>query len=160
MPRHLYLAHSADGAGDQGNVPTRVALAVHHVMMRRGLRLLLEGEEGIEVVAVVRDAAAFEHEIEECYADVLVLDMRIAGGSSLDAIRRFRSLAPATAIVAMTMEDSPVLARRAFDAGATGFVLKDRADADLLEAIRRVARGESYESPRPALGSAGYTSEN
>jgi two-component system, NarL family, response regulator NreC len=156
MPRHLHLAHTADGSGPPRNGPTRVALAVNHPVMRRGLRELLEGEEGIEVVAVARDWVSVEQESSECHADVLVLDLRIAGGSSLDAIRHLRSLSPGTAIVAMTMEDSSVFARRAFEAGAAGFVLKDRADADLPEAIRRVARGESYESPRPALGSAGY----
>jgi len=159
MPRHLYLAHSSGRSGPPGTAPTRVALAVNHPMMRRGLRQLLEGEEGIEVVAVARDLAAVEHELDGSHPDVLVLDLRIGGGSSLDAIRRLHSFSPGTAIVAMTMEDSQVFARRAFDAGAIGFVLKDRADADLPEAIRRVARGEPYESPRPALGSTGWGGE-
>jgi DNA-binding NarL/FixJ family response regulator len=148
MTRHLHLAHPAEGETDQGLPATRVALAVHHAMMRRGLQVLLESEAGIEVVAIGRDPGSIELLMEESCPDVLVLDLRIAGGSSLGAIHRFRELSPSTAIVAITMEATPGFARRAFDAGATGFVLKDSADADLPEAIRRAARGQWYESPR------------
>ena len=148
MPTHLYLAPPTDGDTGGGPPSTRVALAVHHAMMRRGLRVLLEGEDGIEVVAVERDPGSIEQLMAESEPDVLVLDLRIAGGSSLDAIHRLRALAPGTAVVAITMEASRAFARRAFDAGAIGFVLKDTADVDLPEAIRRAARGQSYESPR------------
>ncbi len=150
MPTHLYMAPPADADTAEEPRSTRVALAVHHAMMRRGLRVLLDGEDGIEVVAVARDPGSIEVLMAESEPDVLVLDLRIAGGSSLDAIHHLRALAPGTAVVAITMEASPGFARRACDAGALGFVLKDAADVDLPEAIRRAARGQSYESPRVA----------
>ncbi len=150
MARHLYLAHPSDGS-ERHERPIRVAIAVYHAMMRRGLRLLLEAEQGIDVVAVASDTSTIEQEVEHCRADVLVLDLRVARGASVEAIRNFRALAPGAAIVALTMDESPVFAQQALEAGALGFVLKDRADADLPEAVRRAARGESYESPRVGL---------
>jgi two-component system response regulator NreC len=79
---------------------------------------------------------------------VLVLDLNMPGGSSLEAIPRLREHAPDSAIVVLTMQDDPAFARQALQAGAKGFVLKEAADEELLEAIRLAAAGDTYLNPR------------
>ena len=79
---------------------------------------------------------------------VLVLDLNMPGGSGLEAIPRLREHRRDTAIVVLTMQDDPGFARQALQAGALGFVLKEAADEELLEAIRLAAAGETYLNPR------------
>jgi two-component system response regulator NreC len=85
---------------------------------------------------------------------VLVLDLRMPNASSVDAIRHLREDARRTEVVLVTMNDSPMLAAQALEAGAIGFVLKDTADTELPDAVRRAARGHEYLSPRVDLGRA------
>ena len=99
--------------------------------------------EASELTAAVRLVRAHR-------PDVLVLDLRMPGGSSIETIGKLREQAPDTQIVVVTMEDSPVFAQRALDAGALGFVVKDLADEELPQAVRAAARGEEYVSPRLA----------
>jgi two-component system response regulator NreC len=79
---------------------------------------------------------------------VLVLDLNMHGESGLEAIPRLRETTPDTAIVVLTMQDDPGFARQALQTGALGFVLKEAADEELLEAIRLAAAGENYLNPR------------
>jgi two-component system response regulator NreC len=79
---------------------------------------------------------------------VLVLDLNMHGESGLEAIPRLRAQAPDTAIVVLTMQDDPGFARQALQSGALGFVLKEAADEELLEAIQLAAAGEVYLNPR------------
>ena len=74
---------------------------------------------------------------------MLVLDLRMPNGSSIETIRRLREQVPGTEIVVLTMEESAAFAQQALDAGAVGFVLKDRADEELPEAVRRAAAGRN-----------------
>lgn len=134
------------------DAPIRVVLADDHEMMRRSLRLLLDGEDEVEVVAEANDISAVARHVEEHQPHVLVLDLNMPRGSSIEAIGRLRERAPETHIVVITMEENPVFAQRAFAAGAIGFVAKDLAEAELLEAIRTAARGEEFVSPRIAAG--------
>jgi two-component system, NarL family, response regulator NreC len=152
MASHLHLAPSPTETGSpiRAASPILVVLADDHALMRRSVRLLLDGEEGLEVIAEATDLASVERHVQGHHPHVLVLDLNMPGGSSIEAIGRLRERAPETQIVVMTMEDSAVFAQRAFAAGAIGFVLKDRADAELPEAIRAAARGEDYVSPRVA----------
>jgi two-component system, NarL family, response regulator NreC len=83
---------------------------------------------------------------------VLVLDLQLPTGSSIDLIRRLRRQVPETEIVVLTMEASPLFAQQALDAGAVGFVLKDRADTELLAAVRQAAQGREYISPHVVAG--------
>ncbi len=83
---------------------------------------------------------------------MLVVDLRMLNGSSVQTISDLRQQAPWTEIVVLTMHESPLFAQRTLDAGAVGFVLKDRADVELLDAIRCAARGEEYVSTRVAAG--------
>ncbi len=79
---------------------------------------------------------------------VLVLDLNMPGGSSLEAIPQIREESPETQIVVLTMQQEPAFAREALGAGALGYVLKEAADEELVEAVRRAAAGESYLNPR------------
>ncbi len=116
--------------------------------MRRSLRLLLEHEDSVEIVAETSDLQMTERQIRRYRPGVVVLDMRLRDGSSIEAIRRIRRRAPCPQIVVLTMDDSPGFAEHARAAGAIGFVLKDTADAELADAIRCAAAGEHYTSPR------------
>jgi two-component system response regulator NreC len=151
MASYLHLAR---GAGDRGPVvadaPIRVVLADDHALMRRSLRMLLNGEEGVEVIAEADDMAGVTRHVLGHEPRVLVLDLNMPGGSSIEAISRLRERAPDTKIVVMTMEENPVFAQRAFAAGALGFVAKDLADGELAQAVRAAARDEEFVSPRIA----------
>ena len=151
MSTHLHLARSSEEPGTAAaNAHIRVLLADDHALMRRSLRLLLDGEEGMEVIAEANDLAAVTRHVHAHEPHVLVLDLSMPDGSSLEAISRLREQAPDTQIVVMTMEENPVFAQRAFAAGAVGFVAKDLADGELPQAVRAAARGEEFVSPRTA----------
>jgi two-component system response regulator NreC len=147
MPTRLQLA--PDPHGSVRALPTiKVILADDHATVRRNLRLLLDREDGMEVVAEATDIPGVMRHVPAHLPHVLVLDVRLPNGSTIETIRGLRHGAPDTEIVVLTMEESPAFAERALEAGAAGFVLKDRADAELPIAIRRAARGEEYISPR------------
>jgi two-component system, NarL family, response regulator NreC len=130
------------------SLPIRIVLADDHETTRRNLRLLLDGESNVQVVAEARDVFTATRHVFGYAPDVLLLDLRMPGGSTWDAIRRLRVQAPATKIVVVTMEDNVASAQRAIDLGAIGYVLKDTAVSDLPDAIRCAARGEQYVSAR------------
>jgi two-component system response regulator NreC len=87
---------------------------------------------------------------------VLVLDLNMPGGSSLQAIPRLRADVPGTSIVVLTMQEDPAFARQALQSGALGFVLKEAAQEDLLTAIRAAAAGDTYLSPRVGARLGGH----
>jgi two-component system response regulator NreC len=127
---------------------TTVVIADDHTVVRQGLRLLIDNEDGFQVVAeagTVPDAVRLTRAHRP---SVLILDLNMPGGSSLDSIPQLREQAPATAIVVLTMQDDPAFARKALQSGALGFVLKEAADEELLEAIRLAAVGDNYLNPR------------
>ncbi len=127
---------------------TTVVIADDHTVVRQGLRLLIDAEPAMQVVAEagsVPDAERLARAHRPC---VLVLDLNMHGESGLEAIPRLRAEAPDTAIVVLTMQDDPGFARQALQSGALGFVLKEAADEELLEAIRLAAEGQNYLNPR------------
>ncbi len=99
--------------------------------MRRSLRLLLDGETDLEVIAEAADLSTVVRHVHGRVPHVLVLDLQMPNGSSVETIRRLREQVPETEIVVLTMEASPLFAQQALEAGAVGFVLKDRADSEL-----------------------------
>ncbi len=123
-------------------------IADDHTVVRQGLRLLIDNEEGFQVIAEAGTVPDAERLTRAHRPSVLVLDLNMPGGSSLDAIPRLRASTPETAIVVLTMQDDPGFARKALQAGALGFVLKEAADEELLEAIRLAAAGDTYLNPR------------
>jgi two-component system response regulator NreC len=111
------------------------------------LRLLLDGEPDFEVVAEAGDVDGAQRYIRGHHPAVLILDLNMPGGSSLDAIPAIRAEFPETQVVVLTMQEGPEYARAALASGAIGYVLKEAADAELVEAVRRAAVGKGYLSP-------------
>ena len=125
-----------------------VVLADDHAVVRAGLRFLLDAEGEIDVVGEAGDFPRAISITEAMRPDVLVLDLGMPGGTGLETIATLVASVPETAIVVLTMQDDPAFARGALSRGARGYVLKEGADEELLEAIRAAARGETYLNPR------------
>ena len=128
--------------------PIRVVIADDHAVVRRGLRQVLVAEGGFEIVAEAGDVESARRYVRGHHPDVLVLDLNLPGGSSLGDIPAIRAECPDTQIVVLTMQNEPAYARQALGAGALGYVLKEAAEAELVEAIRRAAVGDTYLNPR------------
>src|SRR5215217_72061 len=114
----------------------RVVIADDHAVVRSGLRLLLEAEGKVQVVAEAGDVPTAVRMVRAHRPKVAILDLNMPGGSALDAIPQLRESTPESAIVVLTMQDDPAFARQALRNGALGFVLKEAADDELLEAVR------------------------
>ena len=126
---------------------TSIIIADDHAVVRKGLRLLIDAEPGLRVVAEAGDVPETVRKTRALRAGVLILDLNMPGGSSLEAIPVIREQAPMTAIVVLTMQNDPAFARKALQSGAAGFVLKEAADDELLEAIRQASTGGTYLNP-------------
>ena len=153
MAAHLHLAPALSETGTDASAapsPIRVVLADDHALMLRSLRLLFEGEKDVDVIAEAGDLASAVRHVHGLSPHVLVLDLRLPGGSGIEMISKLREEAPGTQIVILTMKDNPVFADHALTSGALGFVLKERADDELPQAVRAAARREEYVSPRVA----------
>lgn len=123
-------------------------IADDHAVVRRGLRQLLSAERDFEVLAEAGDIDDARRFVRGHHPQVLVLDLNLPGGSSLKHIPAIRAEAPDTQIVVLTMQNEPAYAREALRAGALGYVLKEAAEAELVEAVRRAAEGDTYLNPR------------
>jgi len=130
------------------NSETTVVIADDHAVVRKGLRMLIDAEPELRVVAEAGTVPDALRMARAHRPGVLVLDLNMPGGSSLESIPTLRAEAPMTAIVVLTMQNDPAFARQALQAGALGFVLKEAADDELLEAIRLAAAGDTYLNPR------------
>jgi len=127
--------------------PISIVLADDHQVVRSGLRMLLDNEADFEVVAEASDVDEARRHMRGHHPKVLVLDLNMPGGSSLEAIPTMREESPDTQIVVLTMQQEPAFAREALGAGALGYVLKEAADDELVQAVRRAAVGECYLNP-------------
>jgi two-component system response regulator NreC len=116
-----------------------IVLADDHTVLRGGLRMLLDAEPDFEVVAEAGDIQSVFRAVRAHWPVVLVLDLNMPGGSSVAAIPRITSLSPKTSVVVLTMEADPISTRDALGAGAHAYVLKDAAQAELVQAIRAAA---------------------
>jgi two-component system response regulator NreC len=126
-----------------------VLIVDDHAVVRSGLRRLLE-QEGFEVVAEAGDMrnAVFEARVHK--PDVILMDVVMPGQSGIEATPAVLKEAPDAKVLVLSMQDDPRYVREAFDAGASGYVLKEAADTELVQAIREVAGGGRY--VHPALG--------
>ncbi len=130
-----------------GATPISVLIADDHAAVRRALRLLLEGEHDVEVIAEVSDLTTVIEQARSAQPHVLVLDLDLPGGSSIHTIGRLHLHAPETQVVLLTLEESPVFAEQALASGAAAIVAKHHADGELPAAIRAAALGKVYVSP-------------
>ncbi|MGX6448196.1 response regulator [Patulibacter sp. S7RM1-6] len=137
-------------ASDASEPVTRVALADDHAIVRSGLRLVLDAEPDLEVVAEAGDVPAALRVVRAHKPDVLVLDLNMPGEASLPAIPKLLDAAPGLRIVVLTMQQDPAFAREALRNGALGYVLKEAADAELVQAVRMALEGQTY--LHPSLG--------
>ena len=125
-----------------------IVLVDDHEVVRKGLRMVLDAEEGFEVVAEVGDLESTRRYVRAHRPRVLVLDLNLPEGSSLAAIPELREESPGTAVVVLTMQQEPAFAREAIRAGALGYVLKQSAGSELVDAVRAAAAGETYLNPK------------
>jgi two-component system response regulator NreC len=128
-------------------VSLRIVLTDDHPVVRAGIRMLLESQPGWEVVAESADAETAARQLRGHKPDVLVLDLVMPGRPTLDVLPQIRRDTPGTSVVILTMEADPAMARELLAAGAAAYVLKEAADDELVEAIRRAAAGGSYLDP-------------
>jgi two-component system response regulator NreC len=129
-----------------------VVLVDDHNVIRTGLRSLLEAEPRLRVIGEGADAAAARKLVADRRPAVLVLDLQMPGADPRHDIARLREEAPSTAIIVLTMKSDPRVARDLLRAGAAGYVLKQAAERQLVEAILTAARGGAYVDPE--LGGA------
>ncbi len=142
----------SEPVGDEPQAQTTIVLADDHAIVRSGLRMLLDAEPGFEVVAEAGSVEEVVRKVRAYKPRVLVLDVSMPGGPSVNAIPEITAASPNTGIVVLTMEDEPRFARSALRAGALGFVLKEAADSELVEAVRAATMGLRYLDPQ--LGAA------
>jgi DNA-binding NarL/FixJ family response regulator len=127
--------------------PIRILLADDHTVMRRGLRLLLESQPGYSVVAEAADGREAISQAEATQPDVAVMDIAMPNLSGIEAAQRINAVLPNLAVVILSMHSDEGYVLRALKAGAKGYILKDSAEGDLIEAIRVVHQGKTFFSP-------------
>jgi two-component system response regulator NreC len=128
-------------------VSIRVLIVDDHTVVRAGLRMLIDAQEDLETVGEAgntRDAIFRARELEP---DVILMDVVMPDGNGLDAIPTLLHEHPDTKVLMLSMQDDPHYVREAFSSGASGYVLKEAADTEVVAAIREVAHGGRYVHP-------------
>jgi DNA-binding NarL/FixJ family response regulator len=138
-------------------VSVRIVIVDDHTVVRSGLRLLLDAENGLETVAEAGSARDAVFEVRKHKPDVVLMDVVLPDKSGIEATADVLAEAPDAKVLILSMEDDPSYVREAFAAGASGYVLKEAADTELVAALRQVAAGEKY--VHPALGARLATAE-
>jgi two-component system response regulator NreC len=124
-----------------------IVLADDHAVVRSALRLLLEAEPDLEVVAEAGDIESTIRYVRGHKPDVLVLDLNMPSGRSLGAVPEMLEASPGTSVVVLTMETDPSYAREAIQTGVLGYVLKEAVDEELVSAVRLASAGKTYLQP-------------
>jgi len=127
--------------------PISIVLADDHAVVRSGLRMVLESEPDLEVVGEADGIDSAIRKLKAYKPAVLVLDVNMEGASSIDSLAEISDASPRTAIVVLTMQSETGYARDALRGGARGYLLKEAADTELVEAIRAVDSGQRYVQP-------------
>jgi two-component system, NarL family, response regulator YdfI len=143
--------------------PIRIIVADDHLIIRQGLRLILETEPDFELVGEAADGAEAVRLCTESHPDVVLMDLRMPGMDGLTAIERLHIEQPEVAVVILTTFNEDELMLRGLQAGARGYLLKDTDRAALFDTIRAAARGETLLQPAimaKVLASAGSQISN
>jgi two-component system response regulator NreC len=128
----------------------RAVVVDDHAVVRSGITLLLDREDDIEVVGEAGSAKEAVFEVRAKKPDVLLLDVVMPGESGIEALPSLIKESPETKVLVLSMQDDPSYVREAFSAGASGYVLKEAADEEVVAAVREIAGGGRY--VHPALG--------
>ena len=137
----------------------RIVLADDHAVVRSALRLLLDAEHDLEVVAEAGDIDATVRYVRGHKPDVLVLDLNMPSGRTLRAVPEMLKASPATSVVVLTMETDPAYAREAIQTGVLGYVLKEAVEEELVSAVRLASAGKTYLQPELGAKLAAETGE-
>ena len=137
---------------------TRVLIVDDHAVVRSGLKLVLESEEGIEPVGEAGSARDAIFEARSTKPDVILLDVVMPDQSGIEVIPTLLKENPEAKVLVLSMQDDPQYVREAFAAGASGYVLKEAADREVVAAVREVAAGGRY--VHPELGARLVTAES
>jgi two-component system response regulator NreC len=125
----------------------RAVVVDDHAVVRSGIKLLLEREDDIEVVGEAGNAREAVFRARALKPDVILLDVAMPGQSGIDVLPSLLKESPESKVVILSMQDDPSYVREAFAAGASGYVLKEAADEEVVGAIREIADGGSYVHP-------------
>jgi two-component system response regulator NreC len=128
----------------------RVVVVDDHAVVRSGLRLLLDANEDIEVVGEAGNGKDAIFRARALKPDVMLLDVVMPGSSGIDVLPELLKESPETKVLVLSMQDDPSYVREAFGAGASGYVLKEAADEEVVSAVREIANGGRY--VHPSLG--------
>jgi two-component system, NarL family, response regulator NreC len=128
----------------------RAVVVDDHAVVRSGITLLLDREEDIEVVGDAGNAKDAVFRVRALKPDVILLDVVMPGESGIDVLPQLLKESPETKVLVLSMQDDPSYVREAFAAGASGYVLKEAADEEVVSAVREIANGGRY--VHPALG--------
>ena len=126
----------------------KVVLVDDHAVVRSGLRLLLDAHEDIEVVGEAGNAKDAIFRARALKPDVMLLDVVMPGESGIEVLPQLLKESPETKMLILSMQDDPSYVREAFGAGASGYVLKEAADEEVVSAVREIANGGRYVHPR------------
>lgn len=141
------MAPSEELAADAEGRPITLVLADDHAVVRSALRMLLDAEEDMEVLAEAGDVESTIRYVRGHLPDVLVLDLNMPGGPSLRAVDRIAEASPQTKVVVLTMQAETAFAREAMQAGVQGYILKEAADSELVKAVRLASESRTYLQP-------------
>jgi DNA-binding NarL/FixJ family response regulator len=125
----------------------RILLADDHALVRHGFRMILAAQPDMEIAGEAGNGREAVELAQKLKPDVVVMDVAMPELNGIEATRRIIELAPRARVLALSMHKDAVYVREILRAGARGYLLKDSADADLLAAVRAVAKGEGYLSP-------------
>ena len=128
----------------------KILLADDHTMFREGVKQLLAGTSDLAVVDEASDAAQVLEKAHKTKCDVIILDISMPGRDGIDVLKQLKQLNPHVSVLILSMFPEDQYAFRAIKAGASGYLTKNKASAELIEAIRKVASGRKYISSEVA----------
>ena len=135
----------------------RVVVVDDHAVVRSGIKLLLDRHDDIEVVGEAGNAQDAVFRVRELAPDVILLDLVMPGESGIEVLPKLLKEASEAKVLVLSMQDEPSYVREAFAAGASGYVLKEAADEEVVNAVREIAGGGSY--VHPTLGARMVTAD-
>jgi two-component system response regulator NreC len=138
---------SASESNRSRDDPITVVLADDHELVRDGIRMVLEAEPDMDVVAQAGDAETAARYVLGHKPTILILDLSMPGTPSLELMPQMIESSPGTSVIVVTMQNEPAFARKALQTGAKGFVIKQSAAGELVTAIRSVLDGQTYINP-------------